>query len=49
MDWRQRSSSERLKSVLRLPPVQPLERSSVAQEQPVQSEVALVILLPLHP
>ena len=47
-DWRQRSSSECLKSMLRLPPVQHLERSSVAQEQPVQSEVALVILLHLH-
>ena len=48
MDW-WLHSFEYLKSVLSLPPVQPLERSSVAQEQPVQSEVALVILLPLHP
>ena len=47
-DWRQHSSSEHLESLLRLPPVQPPERSSVAQEQPVQSEVALVILLLLH-
>ena len=47
-DWRQRSSSKRLESVLGLPLVQTPERSSVAQEQPVQSEVALVILLLLH-
>ena len=48
MGYRLRSSSERLESVLGLPPVQSLERSSVAQMYPVQSEVALVILSQLH-